>query len=52
MKSNTPASLARIAGISHSCLRRHRKELRALVPFDFGHVDHAEVDLVDQCRSL
>jgi hypothetical protein len=29
-------------------LRRHGKELRALLPFDFGHVHHAEIDFMDQ----
>ena len=33
-------------------LRRHGKKLRALVPFDLGHVYQAEVDLVDQCGGL
>ena len=33
-------------------LRRHRKKLRALVPFDLGHVYQAEVYLMHQCCGL
>jgi hypothetical protein len=28
-------------------LRRHGEELRSFAPFDLGHVDQAEIDLVD-----
>ena len=33
-------------------LRHHGKKLRALVPFDLGHVYQAEVHLMHQCRGL
>ena len=48
--SAAPARTVRASGIHQDAphhLGRDRKELRARLPFDVGHVDQAEVDLVD-----
>ena len=48
--SVAPARTARASGVHQNAphhLRRDGKELRARLPFDVGHVDQAEIDLVD-----